>query len=65
MKTVCTLIVKPSNSDLFLAPAVFTEAVVDQFFAHWASLPMARQRPCRPAWDTCSMPMKIPMGMFR
>lgn len=27
--------VKPSNSDLFLAPAVFTEAVVDAFFARW------------------------------
>ena len=27
--------IKPSTSDLFLAPAVFTGAVVDAFFAHW------------------------------
>jgi hypothetical protein len=27
--------IKPSNAELFLAPAVFTEAVVDAFFARW------------------------------
>jgi hypothetical protein len=29
--------IKPSNAELFLAPAVFTEAVVDAFFARWGT----------------------------